>query len=150
MNDTEKKFTFVHQIRVRFADTDAMGIVYHGRYFEWFEAARTEMMRAMGMSYHELTQKGIALPVIEVACRYRIPVRYDDRIRILTVLDEVSKTRIRIRYCILGEQDDSVRAEGNSHHCFTGKHGGPIRAPADVVSFFTRSRPDDRGESDVK
>ena len=70
-----------HLVRARYADTDKMGVVYHARYFVWFEAARTELLLAMGMPYRQLEARGIFLPVVEVSCRYRKPVEYDELIR---------------------------------------------------------------------
>lgn len=150
MNDTSFKSGFIHTVRVRFADTDAMGMVYHGRYFEWFEAARTEMMRVHGMSYQEMTRRGVAAPVIEVTCRYRIPIRYDDRIRIHTVLEEVSRTRIRLRYRILGEDDEPILAEGTSLHCFIDGEGRPIRAPDDIVAYLKKTMKERGDQSDAE
>jgi acyl-CoA thioester hydrolase len=87
-----------HTIRVRYADTDQMGVVYHARYFEWFEAARTEMLRSMGMPYEHMEKEGIFLPVIEAWCRYREPVRYDELVIIRTVLQDVSRLKIKLCY----------------------------------------------------
>ena len=131
-----EKSSFIYHVRVRFADTDQMGIVYHARYFEWFEAARTEMIRSMGMSYKELEKSGISLPVIEAFCRYRMPVKYDEHIRIKSVLMEVTRSRIRIGYYVMGEKEDSVRVFGYTVHCFIGSKGRPTRAPEELLSFF--------------
>ena len=73
------------RVRVRYADTDQMGVVYYANYLVWFEVARTEWLRDGGWSYREMEADGIALPVIEAHCEYRQPARYDDEIEIRTV-----------------------------------------------------------------
>src|SRR5262245_28192662 len=72
------------QVRVRYADTDQMGVVYYANYLVWFEVARTEWLREGGWSYREMEADGISLPVIEAHCEYRQPARYDDEIEIRT------------------------------------------------------------------
>lgn len=126
----------VHVERVRYADTDQMGIVYHARYFEWFEAARTELMRSMGIAYRQLEEEGVFMPVVEAHCRYRLPVKYDECIRIKTTIGEVTRAKVRLDYKICGENDDLARGEGYTVHCFVGKDGKPRRAPEDVLVFF--------------
>ena len=128
------KHAFVHHERVRYADTDQMGIVYHGRYFEFFEAARTELMRQNGMDYRFLEETGLSLPVVEAQCRYRRSVTYDEWIGIETRLIEVSRARLQLEYRVVGE-DGSLRADGYTVHCFM-KEGRPTRAPNHIVTFF--------------
>ena len=72
------------RIRVRYAETDQMGVVYHGNYFAWFEIGRIELLRQTGWSYKALEADGIGLPVIEATCQYRHPARYDDELEIRT------------------------------------------------------------------
>ena len=69
-------------LRVRYAETDQMGVVYHANYFVWFEVARTDLLRARGWTYREMEQAGVSLPVIEAHCEYRRPARYDDEVDI--------------------------------------------------------------------
>ena len=126
----------VHVERIRYADTDQMGVAYHARYFEWFEAARTELMRSMGMAYRQLEEEGIFMPVVEAHCRCRLPVKYDECIRIKTIVGEVTRARIRLEYSIYGENDDRTRGEGYTVHCFVGKDGKPHRVTGDVLAFF--------------
>ena len=133
----KKNEAYIHRVRVRYADTDRMGVVYHGRYFEWFEAARTEMMRSMGMSYRELEETGIALPVVEAGCRYIRPVYYDEWVGVKTWLSETTRLKIHLQYRVLGE-DGEMRVEGSTVHCFVNRGGKPIRAPKNLVEFFQR------------
>ncbi len=131
-----KRFMHTYFVRVRYADIDQMGVVYHARYLEWFEAARTEMLRDMGIVYKELEQSGIYMPVIEAHCRYRKPVKYDELIRVKTVLGEVSRSTIRLEYKVQGEKDETVRVEGYTVHCFMDKSGKPRRASQELLSIF--------------
>ncbi len=125
-----------HTVRVRYADTDQMGVVYHARYFEWFEAARTEMLRSMGMPYDQFEKQGIFLPVIEAYCRYREPVRYDELVHIRTVLQDVSRLKIKLRYIISGKTKDDYRVDGYTLHCFMNQEGRPVRASNEIVEFL--------------
>lgn len=127
-------FSYVY--RVRYADTDQMGVAYHARYFEWFEAARTELLRARGLPYRRLEAEGLFLPVIEAGCRYRLPVRYDEEITVGVRLTESSRTRLRLQYAVRVEEEPAPRAEGYTLHCFVDREGRPVRLPAVYVPFF--------------
>ena len=128
--------SYNHNIRVRYADTDQMGVVYHARYFEWFEAARTEMLRARGKAYDQLEKEGVFLPVIEAYCRYRNPVRYDELIQVKTTIQEVNRLKIRLHYEITDNQDKVQRIEGYTLHCFMDPKGRPIRVSKELLSLF--------------
>ncbi len=130
----------LYSVRARYADTDPMGIVYHGRYFEWFEAARTEYLRSMGLPYKRIEEEGISLPVVEAYCRYRRPVVYDESVRVKTVLKEASRSRIHLEYEVLGEEDDITRVEGYTIHCYISQSGRPIRAPKELLDFMNTLR----------
>ena len=138
MNDSTAKPEHIHLIRVRYADVDKMGVVYHTRYFEWFEAARTELIRAMGKPYRQLEEEGILLPVVEAFCRYRKAVQYDELVRVRTVVENVSKSNLRLEYQVWGENDQLVRAEGYTVHCFMKLSGRPVRASQCLVDFFSK------------
>jgi acyl-CoA thioester hydrolase len=77
------------QLRVRYAETDQMGVVYHSNYFPWFETARAESIRQLGFTYADMEKMGIIMPVIEVQCRYLRPAVYDDLLRIKVILREL-------------------------------------------------------------
>ncbi|NQT26527.1 acyl-CoA thioesterase [candidate division KSB1 bacterium] len=125
-------------MRVRYADTDQMGVVYHGRYLEWFEAARTEMLRHHGLPYKELEAQGISLPVIGVNCRYHRPVRYDDFVVIQTKLSELSRLKLKLEYHLFVQDDSTLCAEAITWHCFLNKDGRPIRVSKEVLHFFNQ------------
>ncbi len=126
---------FRYKVRARYADVDGMGVVYHSRYLEWFEAARTEMLREAGLSYRELIKLGVQLPVIEARCRYLRSVHYDDVVEIRTQINEVTRAKMRIGYTVFGS-DEEAKAEGFSLHCFINTQGRAVRAPEFLLSFF--------------
>jgi acyl-CoA thioester hydrolase len=116
-------------VRVRYADTDQMGMAYHGNYFTWFEVGRTEMLRAQGMSYREVEQAGVRLPVVEASCRYLRSARYDDLLVIETTLAALGRASLRFEYRVLNEADGAPVAHGWTAHCFLDAAGRPIRPP---------------------
>lgn len=125
--------SFVYTVRVRYADTDQMGVVYHARYLEWFESARTELLRIAGLPYKSIEDRGFFLPVIEAHCRYQHPVRYDEVVNLTTRLEEINRLKIKLQYQVFVEGDPVQHAEGWTLHCFTGKKGRPVRAPQDLI-----------------
>jgi acyl-CoA thioester hydrolase len=82
-------FTSQTQIRVRYAETDQMGVVYHSHYFPWFESARAEAIRELGLTYADMEKTGVIMPVIEVQCKYLRPARYDDLLTVKVILKEL-------------------------------------------------------------
>ncbi|MDQ6694389.1 MAG: acyl-CoA thioesterase [Chloroflexota bacterium] len=116
-----------HTFRVRYAETDAMGIVHHASYVVWLEMGRTEFMRAFGFTYRQLEEMGVVMPVLEINVRYRRPAVYDDELCITTWVDELSRTRIKLAYSIVRTSDGKLLTEGSSLHTFTGRDGRPIR-----------------------
>lgn len=124
-------------IRVRYAETDQMKVVYYGRYFEYFEQARTDLLREQGLSYAEMEREGIFLPVIEAHATYQRSASYDDRIVIESIVREVPAARIRIDYVVTKEGSDDVLAEGYTVHSFlNAATGRPTRAPRRLVEIF--------------
>ena len=85
---------FLHAIRVRYAETDKMGVVYHVNYANWFEYGRTELIRELGISYRELEEQGLLLPVVDLHLQFMQPARYDDRIAIYTSIADFTNVRI--------------------------------------------------------
>ena len=103
-------FVFEHKIRIRYAETDQMGYVYYGNYATFYEVARTEMLRQTGISYKELEDRGVMLPVIELHTRYFQPARYDDLITIRTTIRERPGVRIKFEYEIFNEQGELLNS----------------------------------------
>lgn len=97
-------------IRVRYADTDKMQIVYNGKYLEYFEVGRTELIRALGYPYVQLERDGILLPLVEAHCRYHRPARYDDLLTVVSEVREIPRSTLRIDYRILLEKDNDEDA----------------------------------------
>jgi acyl-CoA thioester hydrolase len=94
-------------VRVRYAETDAMGVVYHGSYLPWLELGRVELVRQIGFSYKDIEQKGFLLPVLEVSIKYRSPARFDDALTVFTRINEISKVKLNFEYRIV--RNDSGR-----------------------------------------
>jgi acyl-CoA thioester hydrolase len=119
-------------VRVRYADTDQMGVVYYANYLVWFEIGRTEWLRDTGSNYREMEQAGISLPVIEAHCEYRQPARYDDEIEIRTTALAVTAVRLRFDYRAVRTTGDLLVAEGYTVHAAIGPSGRPCRLPLRV------------------
>jgi acyl-CoA thioester hydrolase len=132
----EPAFRFV--VRVRYSDTDQMGMAYHGNYVPWFEVGRTEMLRAQGMSYREVEAAGFRMPVLEVRCSYLKPARYDDELAIETVLAELGRASLRFEYRVVRLADGELLARGMTRHCFLDREGRPVRPPAFFVGLLER------------
>lgn len=132
-----KAVTHRTTIRVRYAESDQMKVVYYGRYFEYFEQARTDLLREQGLSYAEMEREGIFLPVIEAHATYRRSAGYDDRIVIESSVRAVPAARIRIDYIVRKEGEEEVLVEGYTIHSFlNAATGRPTRAPQRLVEIF--------------
>lgn len=125
------------QIRVRYADTDQMKTVYYGKYFEYFEQARSELLRSIGLPYAEIEKSGVFLPVIEAFARYRRSAQYDDLITVESLVEELPVARIRINYKIFEEKNVEPIVEGYTVHSFlNASTGKPTRAPAQFLQVL--------------
>lgn len=113
-----------YELRVRYPESDRMGIVYHANYIVWFDGGRTEFLRSLGYNYRMLEGKGLWLPVIEVNCAYKMPALYDDVITVTTALEELTRVKIKFKYTVT--RDDVLLAEGYSKHGFTNPSLKPI------------------------
>ncbi len=123
-------------VRVRYAETDKMGVVYYANYLVWFEIGRTEWLRQAGFTYRELEESGFVLPVIEARCEYRQPARYDDEIEIRTSGTLLSKVRVQFDYEIVRQNAAAVAAVGRTVHASVDPEGRPTRLPARVTELF--------------
>jgi acyl-CoA thioester hydrolase len=126
----------VTRVRVRYADTDRMGIAYHANYLVWFEVGRTEWLRAGGWTYREMEEDGVSLPVIEAHCEYRQPARYDDEIEISTAATVLSEVRIRFDYEARLTRGSGPAATGHTVHAAVGADGRPRRLPPRVLEYL--------------
>ena len=115
------------QISVRYAETDMMGIVYHGNYLPWFEVGRTTMLKECGVPYRDLEAQGYFLPVIEVGVKYLRPAHYDDTLTVISQINERPLLRIRIEYEV--RRGEELLVTGFTVHSFINKAGEPVRPP---------------------
>ena len=132
--------------RVRYGDTDRMGYAYYANYLRWFEIGRSELFRALGMTYREIEKKGVFLPVSEAYCKYLFPVRYDDPLVIETTLDTAVKGAMKFDYRLLSEDLAKVFAEGYTKHPCVTPDGRVMRRPnfCGISSHGILRRPDRR------
>ena len=128
-------------VRVRYAETDRMGVVYYANYFVWFEVARTDWLRHTGWSYREMELDGVSLPVIEAHCEYRRPARYDDEVRILTRATLLTPVRVRFDYVLLVPGSDEPAAAGHTIHAALDTSGRPCRLPRRVRDLIQGAEP---------
>jgi|PlaIllAssembly_1097288.scaffolds.fasta_scaffold2583268_1 acyl-CoA thioester hydrolase len=106
---------FPVRLRVRYAETDQMGVVHHAVYPVWFEAARSELARAVGLPYSDWERQGVWLMLSDLRCRYRRPARYDEDITVWVQVAEVASRRVTFAYRVTGA-DGQVLAEGETRH----------------------------------
>jgi acyl-CoA thioester hydrolase len=118
--------------RVRYGETDQMGVVHHANYLHYFEIGRTEMIRDAGLVYAELEREGLRLPVVEVGARFLLPARYDDVLVVRTRVSEVTAVRIRFEYTVHREGDERLLAEGHTVLASVSPEGRPRRLPIAV------------------
>ena len=114
-----------------------MKMVYYGKYFEYFEQARSDLLRSIGLSYAEIEKNGTYLPVIEAFAKYKQSARYDELITVETVVEEMPVARIRLNYRIFREGDLEPMVEGYTVHSFLSvATGKPTRAPAQFLQVL--------------
>jgi acyl-CoA thioester hydrolase len=108
------------RLRVRYAETDQMGVAYHANHFIWFEVGRVELLRQLGFSYRDMEQMdNCFIAVVDARCRYKAPVRYDDEVIVRTHLKNVRDTVIHFGYELLRASDGALLAEGETTHIVT-------------------------------
>lgn len=127
------------QVTVRYAETDMMGVVYHGNYLPWFEIGRTTLLKEVGLPYRQLETEGYRLPVLEVSAKYLRPAVYDDTLTIVTTMREKPLLRIRLDYEV--RRGDELLATGETVHAFIDLQGRPVRPPATMVAAMNRLFP---------
>ena len=124
------------RLRVRYAETDRMGVVYYANYLVWFEVGRTEWLRSAGWSYREMEAGGVSLPVIEAHCEYRQPARYDDELEIVTRATLLTAVRVRFDYDIVRSGDGALTAAGYTVHAAVDSASKPCRLPERVRTLL--------------
>jgi acyl-CoA thioester hydrolase len=125
------------RVRVRYAETDQMGIVYHANHFIWFEIGRVELLRQLGFSYREMESKDQCyIAVVDARCRYRAPARYDDEILVRTHLKNVKESVIHFGYELVRAADGVVLAEGETTHMVTDPAMKMTQLPPKYMTVF--------------
>jgi acyl-CoA thioester hydrolase len=126
----------VTSLRVRYAETDRMGVVYYANYFVWFEVARADLLRSLGWTYREMEETGVFLPVIEAQCDYRRPARYDDELEVRTEGAMTSPIRMAFNYEVTVKGQRDVAAVGRTVHAALDRDGRPCRLPDRIREAF--------------
>ena len=127
----------ISRVRVRYAETDKMGVVYYANYLVWFEVGRTDLLRESGWDYREMEKEGYALPVIEAHCTYREPARYDDVLDVRTRGMLLSPVRVQFTYEIVRASDAAMLATGTTIHATLDRAGRPCRLPERVREWLS-------------
>jgi len=134
-NAVENGPGFSHQVtvRVRYPETDRMGVVYHAHYLVWFEMGRTELMRELGCSYADLEDdRNLFFPVIDARVRYHVSARYDDLLTVGTRVESVRGASVRFAYEVTRAGESTALATGFTEHAAVGPNGRPVRLPEEI------------------
>ena len=130
-------------IRVRYAETDQMGVVYHGNYFTWFEVGRVELCRQLGFEYKQMEIEGDSFIVVaEAQCRYKRPARFDDVLAVRTRVANSNRRAMRFRYEIVNQASGEVIATGETTHVICDRQGRPKSLPEKYRKYFAAGRTD--------
>ena len=130
--------SFETKIRVEYHHTDQMGIVHHSNYVKFFEVARTEWLRAMGVTYAEMERRGVMMPIVDVAVKYRNPALYDELISVTAFVDAMPMARMTFRYEVRGEDGRDIASGSTTLGFIDSQTRRPVRAPQwllEVIKF---------------
>jgi acyl-CoA thioester hydrolase len=119
------------KLRVRFAETDAMQVAYYAEYFVWFEVARTELFRSIGLPYVEIQKRGFHTPVVQACADYKASVRYDEEVTVTALLSKVGRSSLRLDYEVRKAPRDKLICTGHTVHVLRGKDGKSKEIPED-------------------
>jgi acyl-CoA thioester hydrolase len=144
MNQAEKDFQRVLEqgyadtrVRVRYAETDQMGVVYHANYLVWFEVGRVELMRQLGLDYKDMERdEGALIAVVEATARYKAPARYDDELIVRTRISAVKLAILKFKYEVLRASDEALLCEGETVHLVVGRDMKRRSMPKRYVELF--------------
>lgn len=136
----EPIYTYTHMLRSRYGETDQMGYVYYGRYLEYFEESRTEMIRSLGFPYTELEERGVMLPVVHTEVDYKAPVFYDELMQIEVSIFDIPTVRLQTYYKVCTDRREGAHIIGNVDLCFMDeKDRKPCRAPEQFLNQLTKA-----------
>jgi|SRR6185369_9318488 acyl-CoA thioester hydrolase len=125
------------KVRVRYAETDQMGVVYHANYFVWLEIGRVELLRQLGFSYRDMEREDDCfIAVVDARCRYKSPARYDDEIIVRTYLKNLRDSLIHFEYELVRVSDNTLLAEGETTHVVTNAQMAKATLPEKYLSVF--------------
>ena len=128
----------ITSIRVIYADTDAMGVVYHTNYIKWFEVGRSELLRSIGYPYSRMEEEGVLLPVAECSCKFRAPAVYDDLLDITARIIEMKAATVTLEYEIRRQNSGELLATGWTKHAVTDPSFKPVRLREKNPGLFNR------------
>ena len=128
----------VHEVRVFYGDTDQMGVAYYANYLRWFEMARNEFLRAVGIPYSQLESAGYVLPVVEAHCRYQSPARYDDLLQVEAWIAERGRAKVRFSYRVRRRGEPNPLAIGYTVHACLDRDSTPRRLPPSLIAALQR------------
>ena len=127
-------------LRVRYGETDKMGVVYYGNYSLYYEVARTDLMRKYGISYREMEENGIQMPVIQMECTYIKPALYDELLTVHTLIKELPKSKIKFEYEIYNQNKELINKASTTLIFYNVQANKPCRAPlmltSKIIDFF--------------
>ena len=123
--------------RVKFFDTDVMGVAHHSNYIRWFETGRVEFLRAIGIDLNEMMNDGILFPIVEVSAKFHAPARFDEELEIETTAEALTKAKMKFNYSIRRCGDEKILAEGTSMNVFTND-GKICRLPEKYFSKLAK------------
>ncbi len=127
---------FTVELRVRYPETDPMGVVHHSHFFEYFEIARVEHLRSHGMAYRDLERRGVFFAIVKAACQLKSPAYYDDILAITLKLDRSSLVRIDHSYQVHRKADGKLLAEGQTTLACLGSDFQPRPMPEEILAMF--------------
>lgn len=127
--------SYVYSLRSRYSETDKMGYVYYGHFLQYFEVARTEFVRELGMPYREMEDKGIMLPVVRTEVEYKVPVKYDQLMNVHMYIYDMPQVKLTTFYEVEIPQTETISTKGRVDLCFMDALSRrPVRAPGTFVS----------------
>ncbi len=125
----------IYEHKVQYYETDKMGITHHSNYIRWMEEARVDFLEKAGWPFDKLEEMGIVSPVVSTACRYKIPTRFADTVRILVTADPFKGVKLKLRYIMTNAEGKTV-CEAESEHCFLNREGFPVRLRKEFPAFY--------------
>jgi acyl-CoA thioester hydrolase len=129
------------ELKVRYVETDQMGIVHHSNYYAWFEVGRTEYITEIGMTYKQMEEANIMLPVVESSCKYIEGAKYEDIIIIETIMNELNGAKVVFNYNVVRQNDGKILAKGSTTHAFVNEKFRVVnlkKANAEMWSRFQK------------